>query len=248
MSDQPSRYSRQVVLPEIGEDGQGKIRSSTVLIVGLGGLGNPAAMYLAGAGIGTLILNDFDTVDETNLHRQPLFSLSDVGENKISAAALRLGACNDEVDIQLLDQRLDSAELRSVVNQCDVVLDGSDNFATRFAVNTACVATATPLVSGASIRFEGHLSVFDTRQAESPCYRCLYSEEAETLEDCAGQGILGPVAGVVGSLMGVEALKLIAGCGEAAIGRLLIYDALSANWREVRIRRDTDCPVCSSRP
>jgi adenylyltransferase/sulfurtransferase len=163
---------------------------------------------------------------------------------KTAAAAANLSELNTDVALEVIDQRLDESELADWVGKSDVVLDCSDNFGTRFAVNRACVGKRTPLVSGAAIRFEGHVSVFVGDGDEVPCYRCLYNESAETLEDCAGSGILGPVVGVIGSLMAVEALKLLAGCGEPACGRLLIYDALAARWREVTIRRDPACPVC----
>lgn len=240
------RYARQYSLTEIGGAGQARIRESSVLIIGMGGLGCPAATYLAGAGVGTLILSDFDRVDMTNLHRQILFETADVGREKTRAAADRLARTNPDVTLNVLDRRLDAEGLVAAAARADVVLDGSDNFGTRFAVNLACRRTGTPLVSGATIRFEGQLTVFDPRREESPCYRCLYDEDGEALENCTGAGILGPVAGVMGSSMAVEALKLIVGCGEPLAGRLLLYDALAGNWRELRIPRDPDCPACGS--
>ena len=244
MDQKSLRYARHIALPEIGAAGQERIGNSTALIIGLGGLGSPVSTYLAGAGIGRLLLSDFDSVDLSNLHRQTLYQAVDVGTQKTTAAAANLARLNTDVALEVIDQRLDESELTGWVGKSDVVLDCSDNFGTRFAVNKACVARKTPLVSGAAIRFEGHVSVFVGDGDEVPCYRCLYNESAETLEDCAGSGILGPVVGVIGALMAVEALKLLAGCGEPACGRLLIYDGLAARWREVTIRRDPACPVC----
>jgi adenylyltransferase/sulfurtransferase len=238
------RYARHIALPEIGEEGQDRIGAATALVIGLGGLGSPVATYLAGAGIGRLILSDFDSVDLSNLHRQTLYQAADVGTQKTAAAVANLSRLNADVTLEAVDRRLDESELTSWVGKSDVVLDCSDNFGTRFAVNRACVGQKTPLVSGAAIRFEGHVSVFAGGGQDAPCYRCLYDESAEPLEDCAGSGILGPVVGVIGAFMAVEALKLLVGCGEPVCGRLLIYDALTAKWRQVTIRRDPACPVC----
>ena len=244
MDQKSLRYARHIALPEIGDEGQNRIGGSSALIIGLGGLGSPVATYLAGAGIGRLLLSDFDCVDLSNLHRQTLYQTSDIGKQKTAAAAANLSELNAEIALEVIDRRLDENGLLDWVGKSDVVLDCSDNFGTRFAVNRACVACKTPLVSGAAIRFEGHVSVFAGDGDEVPCYRCLYDESAEAIEDCAGSGILGPVVGVIGSIMAVEALKLLAGCGEPACGRLLIYDGLAARWRDVRIRRDPACPVC----
>ena len=242
--DERLRYARQATLAELGPEGHARIRAGSALIVGVGGLGCPAATYLAGAGVGRLVLTDFDRVDLTNIHRQILFETGDVGRPKVAAASDRIARLNPDVAVETADGRLDAAGLLAYARGCDVVLDGSDNFGTRFAVNAACRAAGTPLVSGATIRMEGQLAVFDPRRPDTPCYRCLYDEEGEELENCTGAGILGPVAGVMGCLMAVEALKLIAGCGEPVAGRLLLYDALDARWRELRIPRDPACPVC----
>lgn len=238
------RYARQATLAELGEHGHERIRAGSALIVGVGGLGCPAATYLAGAGVGRLVLTDFDRVDLTNLHRQILFETGDVGRSKTAAAADRIARLNPDVAVETLDGRLDATGLATTIASCDVVLDGSDNFGTRFAVNRAAHLAGKPLVSGATIRMEGQLAVFDPRRPDTPCYRCLYDEDGEALENCTGAGILGPVAGVMGCLMAVEALKLIAGCGEPVAGRLLLYDALEGQWRELRIPRDPGCPVC----
>lgn len=256
MTDQPQippardhgadRYARQRTLPEVGEAGQRRLAESSVLVIGLGGLGCPATTYLAGAGVGTLRLSDFDTVDTTNLHRQPLFLEADVGRRKTDAAAERLAAINPGVTIETLPERLMGPALDAAVSAGNLVLDCSDNFGTRFAVNAACVRAGVSLVSGAGIRFEGQLAVFRRDRPGEPCYRCLYDEQAETLENCTGAGVLGPVVGTVGAMMAVEALKLLLGAGEPAAGRLLVYDALAASWREFRIRRDPACPVCGT--
>lgn len=244
MDEEQLRYARQIALAELGADGHERIRRASALVVGIGGLGCPAANYLAGAGVARLLISDFDRVDLTNLHRQTLFETADIERPKTAAAADRLQRINPDVRVDIIDRRLDLEALRQTVADCDVVLDGSDNFGTRFAVNAACHAAHTPLVSGATIRFEGQLAVFDPRQGQCPCYRCLYDEDGETLENCSGAGVLGPVAGVMGCMMAVEALKILAGCGQPVSGRLLLYDALGGHWRELRVPRDPGCPVC----
>lgn len=239
------RYARHHSLPEIGEAGQQKLAASSVMIVGLGGLGCPAATYLAAGGVGCLVLNDFDRVDVTNLQRQTLYRETDAGQPKAEVAARRLEELNPEVRTVVRAERLDQAALREQVAACDVVLDGSDNFGTRFGVNEACLASRRPLVSGAAIRFEGQLSVFRNDLDTAACYRCLYEEQGEELESCTGGGILGPVAGVIGAHMAVETIKLILGIGEPVEDRLLLYDGLGGNWRQVRLRQDPTCPACA---
>ncbi len=240
------RYARQTVLPEIGAAGQAKLGESTALIVGLGGLGCPAAEYLATSGVGRLLLNDFDHVDETNLPRQILYSPADVGELKISAAKRRLEALNPEVEIELLPERLTDAGLADAAASADVVLDGTDNFSVRFAVNKACVEQGVPLVSGAAVRLEGQLVVFPNAPG-GPCYRCLYGDEDEWLGDCQGNGVLAPVPGVIGTLMAVEALKVLVGESAAEHNRLWLWDAKTCNWSSVKIKPDPDCPHCGGR-
>jgi len=244
-NDSRLRYSRQVALAELGEDGQARIGRSRVLLVGLGGLGSPAAIYLASAGVGHLVLNDFDSVDLSNLQRQPLFGGNDIGRPKADAAIAMLQKINPGVQYQAVDRRLQGEDLLTAVSDADVVLDGSDNFGTRFAINKACVAAGVPLVSGAAIRFEGQVSVFGSNSG-GPCYRCLYSESDEELENCEGQGILAPVVGVIGCMMAVETLKLLADIGESLTGRLLLYDGLKGEWRTVALRKDPHCPTCGS--
>lgn len=241
------RYSRHLALPEFGVAAQQKLGHATALVVGLGGLGSPAALYLAAAGVGRLLLNDFDKVDLSNLQRQILYRETDVGAPKTDAAATALTGINPGPVLERLDGRLDEATLVQVIARCDLVLDGSDNFGTRFAVNQACFAARTPLISGAALRYEGQLAVFDSRDAESPCYACLYQERGEELEDCQRNGVLAPLTGVIGSLMAVEALKLLTGIGTAFTGRLLRYDAFTGETRHSVIKKDPACPVCSQR-
>ena len=243
-ADWKLRYSRHLALPEFGAEAQQRLATGTALLVGLGGLGSPAALYMAAAGVGRLILNDFDKVDLSNLQRQILYRDGDVGAPKTRAAAAALEAVNPGPELEQLDGRLDETALARVIDRCHLVLDGSDNFGTRFAVNKACVAARKPLVSGAAIRYEGQLAVFDSRDAASACYACLYQEMGEELEDCQRNGVLAPVTGVIGSLMAVEALKLLTGVGSPIGGRLLRYDALTGETRYSRIKKDPACPVC----
>ena len=239
------RYSRHILLPELGIDAQEKFAHAHALIVGAGGLGAPAAQFLAAAGIGTLTLCDPDAVDLTNLQRQILFATADVGARKVDAAKARLAAVNPEVHIETVPARVGPGELAPLVARADVVLDCSDNFATRHAVNRACVAARKPLVSGAAIRFDGQVAVFDTRTPGAPCYHCLFGE-GEALEEtrCAIMGVFAPLVGIIGATQAAEALKLVAGVGETIAGRLLILDAQSMRWRDVRVTRDPQCPVC----
>ncbi|WP_422422759.1 molybdopterin-synthase adenylyltransferase MoeB [Pseudomonas sp. GZD-222] len=245
LSDQELlRYSRQILLAQVDIDGQLRLKGSRVLIVGLGGLGSPVAMYLAAAGIGELHLADFDTVDLTNLQRQVLHDTSSVGLSKVDSALTRLQAINPEVRLLAHRSALDEDSLAAAVQAVDLVLDCTDNFATREAVNAACVAQRKPLVSGAAIRLEGQLSVFDPRRPESPCYHCLYGHGSEAELTCSEAGVVGPLVGLVGSLQALEALKLLAGFGQPLVGRLLLIDALGSRFRELRVKRDPGCSVC----
>ncbi len=238
--DDLQRYARQIVLREVGVAGQSVLRDSCALIVGVGGLGSVAAQYLAAAGVGRLIVADRDVVDLTNLQRQILFRQADLGRRKTEAAAVHLAALNPEV---ALEQR-DADTWPDTVPAADVVLDCSDNFPTRFAINKACVDARKPLVSGAAIRFEGQLAVFDARRADSPCYACLYPDRGDAQETCEEAGVLGPTVGVVGSLQALAALKLLLGLGKD-VGRLYRWDALDMNWKTATIPRDPQCPVCA---
>ena len=246
--DQLLRYSRHILLPQIGIEGQSAIVSARVLVVGAGGLGSPAAMYLAAAGVGTLVLADGDTVDLTNLQRQILHGEASVGRLKVDSGQETLSRLNPETRVESLPRRLEGRELDEQVALADVVLDCSDNFATRHAINRACVAHRTPLVSGAAVRFDGQLSVFDLRTDASPCYHCLFPE-GEDVEEvrCAVMGVFAPLTGIVGTVQAAEALKLLAGCEETLTGRLLLLDALEMDWRSVRLTRDPTCAVCASR-
>lgn len=248
LSDQELlRYSRQVLLSQIDIDGQLRLKQSKALIVGLGGLGSPVALYLAAAGVGELHLADFDTVDLTNLQRQVIHDSASVGMSKVDSALQRLQTINPEIDLVAHRQALDEDSLAAAVSAVDLVLDCSDNFGTREAVNAACVAAAKPLVSGAAIRLEGQLSVFDPRRDYSPCYHCLYGHGSEAELTCSEAGVIGPLVGLVGSLQALEAMKLLAGFGEPLVGRLLLIDALGTRIRELRVKRDPGCAVCGKR-
>lgn len=241
------RYSRQILLPQIDVAGQQRLLDSRVLIVGLGGLGAPVALYLAAAGVGTLVLADHDQVDLTNLQRQVIHHTADIGRAKVDSAADHLLALNPQIQIRRLQQALADSALQDAVTGVDLVLDCSDNFATRQAVNAACVAFNKPLVSGAAIRLEGQLSVFDPRNTDSPCYQCLYGSGNEETLSCSEAGVVGPLVGLVGSLQALEALKILAGFGEPLVGRLLLIDALGSRFREMRVRRDPACTCCGAR-
>ena len=245
--DQLLRYSRQILLPQIDYEGQQRLLDSHALIIGLGGLGSPASLYLAAAGVGQLTLVDFDTVDLSNLQRQIVHRTSDIGRPKIESARDNLAALNPDIRIDTLPGPLDDDALREAVRAADVVLDCTDNFTTRHAINRACVAEKKPLVSAAAIRLEGQLSVFDTRKDESPCYHCLYREDGDELETCTRNGILAPVVGSLGTLQALETIKVLLGIGEPLIGRLMVFDALSFDIRTMKLRRDPSCKVCGTR-
>lgn len=239
------RYSRHILLPQIDVAGQQRLLNAKVLIVGAGGLGCPAALYLAAAGVGTLILADNDVVDATNLQRQILHRESSLGMAKTESARLRLNEINPECQVVALNARLDETRLMDEVAQVDLVLDCTDNFTTRHAINRACVRQRKPLVSGAAIRFDGQIAVFDTRQANAPCYHCLFPEAQDVDEvRCAVMGVFAPLTGIIGTMQAAEALKLIIGCGRSLTGRLLLLDSLDMEWRTIGIPQDPDCPVC----
>jgi molybdopterin/thiamine biosynthesis adenylyltransferase len=241
------RYSRHVLLPEFGIEAQERFAAAHALVIGAGGLGAPALQFLAASGLGTLTVADPDAVDLTNLQRQILYSTTDIGEPKVKAARHRIAAINPEVRFEAIHARVGPSELGPLVARADVVLDCCDNFATRHAVNRACVAARKPLVSGAAIRFDGQIAVFDPRVPDAPCYHCLFGE-GEDLEEtrCAVMGVFAPVVGIVGAVQAAEALKLVARAGESLAGRLLLLDALSMHWREVKVARDPACPVCAT--
>lgn len=243
------RYSRHILLPELGLEAQECFAAASALVIGAGGLGAPVAQFLVAAGVGSLTLCDPDRVDLTNLQRQILYATQDVGKSKVGAATARLSAVNPEVVIDAVEARIGPEELAPLVARATVVVDCCDNFATRHAVNRACVAARKPLVSGAAIRFDGQVAVFDARDPASPCYHCLFGE-GEDLEEtrCAIMGVFAPIVGIVGATQAAEALKIVASVGESLAGRLLMLDAFAMHWREVRIPRDPACPVCGSDP
>lgn len=239
------RYSRQIMLPEMDVAGQQKLIDATVLIVGVGGLGCPAAMYLAAAGLGHLILADDDTVELTNLQRQIAHSQTDLGKSKVASAQSTLEGLNSDVKLTLINEKLEGAALDAAVKQADLVLDACDNFTTRFAVNRSCIEHKVPLVSGAAIKMEGQVAVFDNQQTESPCYQCLYRAGNDADASCSTNGVMAPLVGIIGSVQAMEAIKQICGIGETLNGRLLLLDARSMSWREMKLPRDPECPACS---
>lgn len=264
--EQLLRYSRHIMLPQMGIEGQQALAEARVLIIGLGGLGSPAALYLAGAGVGQLTLVDDDSVEVSNLQRQIIHRQHNIGERKVASAKSNLLAINPDIDIVTIDQRLDEAALAEQVQRADIILDASDNFATRFNINRACVKYKKPLVSGAAIQFEGQISVFDSRDSHCPCYSCLYPEQVENVQTCSESGgldrlgaqptpsyqtcsesgVLAPVVGVIGSMQALEAIKLICRIGKPLYGRLLLFDALSLQWRSMNFKKDPNCAVCGT--
>ena len=245
--DQLLRYSRHILLDEIGIEGQDKLLKAHVLIVGAGGLGSPVALYLGSAGVGHLTIADHDRVDATNLQRQVAHTLGRVGEFKAESARQAIAAINPDVEVTPVTQRAEGALLDRLVGEADLVLDCTDNFATRHAINRACVKHRKPLVSGAAIRFDGQVAVFDARDARSPCYACVFPE-SELMEEalCATMGVFAPLVGIIGSTQAAEALKLICGVGEALTGRLLMLEGKRMEWSEMKLARNTACVVCGS--
>ena len=241
------RYSRHILLDELGVEGQQRLLDARVLIIGAGGLGSPAAMYLAAAGFGTLILADGDEVDLTNLQRQILHATHSVGSPKVESARETLARLNPEVGVEIIAARLQGSAMDDAVECADVVVDCCDNFATRHAVNRACVKFRKPLVSGAGVRFDGQVTVFDLRQPDSPCYECLFPADTEAEETrCAVMGVFAPLTGIIGTVQAAEAIKLIAKFGTSLSGRLLLLDALRMEWRSVRLKKDPDCKLCGA--
>jgi molybdopterin/thiamine biosynthesis adenylyltransferase len=241
--DQLDRYARHIRLPSIGEQGQQAILDASALIVGVGGLGSPAAMYLAAAGIGKLVLSDFDVVETSNLQRQIIHRQASVGENKVDSGRQTLTALNPECAVDVIGYQLEGEELKQVIDSVTIVLDCSDNYPTRFEVNRYCVETATPLVTGAAIRLEGQIMNYQPA-ANSACYQCLYSHAYGNEESCELEGVLGPVVGVIGAMQAVQTLLLLAGQGEAMVNRLLLFDALSMEWQGVTLPKNPKCPAC----
>ena len=238
------RYSRQIMLPQCDIEGQQNILAAKVLIIGAGGLGSPAAMYLAAAGVGSIVIYDDDVVELSNLQRQIAHHTPDIGLDKVISTRETLNKLNPDVQITAVKQRLAGEQLDIEVMNADVVLDCSDNFLTRFAINKACVKHQTALVSGAAIRFEGQVSVFTPGKDNSPCYNCLYSSDGEELQNCATNGVIAPITGIVGSIQALEALKLIMAIGKPLIGRLLLLDGLAMEWNTMKLTKNLKCPTC----
>ena len=242
--EQLLRFSRQIMLPTMDVAGQQELVDATVLIVGMGGLGCPAAMYLSAAGVGHLVIADDDTVEITNLQRQIAHEQSNLGESKVSSAEATLKGLNPDVRITQIKNRLEGDLLEQAIVSADVVVDASDNFNTRFAVNQSCLKNKKPLVSGAAIRMEGQITVFDSENPESPCYQCLYSECDDDDASCSQNGVMAPLVGIIGSVQAMETIKLITGIGNSLVGRLLLLDAATMQWREMKLPRDPSCPAC----
>ena len=248
--EQMLHYSRQIMLPKFGIEGQQKLHDAHVVIIGIGGLGSPAAMYLSAAGVGKLTLIDFDHVEHSNLQRQIVHRTQNIGDSKVESAKKTLHEINPETIISCINKKLSLDELRNNISIADCVIDASDNFTTRFLINHACIAQKIPLVSAAAIQYEGQISVFDFRQKDSACYACLYNETASDGEheentSCSDNGILAPVVGIIGSMQALETIKLICDIGCTLKNRLLLFDALALEWRTMKLKKDTNCNVCN---
>ncbi len=245
--EQLLRYSRHLLLDEVGIEGQERIAQAHALVIGVGGLGSPVVLYLGSAGVGQITLVDHDTVDLTNLQRQVAHTTARIGQPKVDSARQAIAAINPDVRVTCLQQRADTALLDELVPRADVVLDCSDNFDTRQAVNAACVRHHKPLVSGAAIRFDGQISVYDSRNSASPCYACVFPPDADFVETrCATMGVFAPLVGIIGTLQAAEALKLLCGTGTSLAGRLLMLDGRAMEWTELRLPRHAGCPVCGA--
>jgi len=238
------RYSKQIMLPQIDIEGQQKINDSTILIIGMGGLGSPTALYLAAAGVGHIIIADFDQVELSNLQRQIIHSTSDIGDDKVNSAKTKLLELNPNITVTVANEIMHSDNLASLIKDVDIVLDGTDNFESRFEINKACVECHKPLISAAVIRFEGQISVFKGYEVDQPCYQCLYSEQGDGRESCVENGVLAPVAGLVGTIQALQAIKVLLGLGEQLCGELLLIDGLDLSFRKVKIAKDSECPIC----
>lgn len=238
------RYSRQILLPQVGIEGQQKLLDSRVLIIGMGGLGSPAGLYLAASGVGHLVIVDHDRVELSNLQRQIAHTTAAIGQNKVDSAMRAMEALNPDIHVTAINARFDADTLEQEVRLADACVDASDNFATRFALNRACVTHKKPLISGAVIRMEGQVAVFRTDRKDSPCYRCLYKDMDELAESCSQTGVLSPLPGIIGSIQAAETIKVLLDVGESLAGRLLLLDAMTMEWRNLRLRKDPACPVC----
>ena len=243
--EQLLRYSRHIMMPDFDYAGQQALLDAKVLIIGLGGLGSPVALYLAAAGVGELWLADFDRVDESNLQRQIAHTMGDVGRSKVISTADSIRALNPQIRVECIDEKLTGQLLDEAIKRVDIVVDASDNFATRFDINRACVAAQKPIVSGAAIRSEGQVIVFDSRDPNSACYECLYKQGDDSQLNCSDSGVLGPLVGVIGSIQALEVIKLISGFGDGLVSQLMIFDAKVMEWRKLAVPKRPDCPVCS---
>ena len=247
MNDQELlRYSKQVMLPQIEIEGQQKIMDSTMLIIGMGGLGSPTALYLAASGVGHIIIADFDQVELSNLQRQIIHGTSDIGDDKVNSAKAKMLEINPNIKVTIANEIVHDDNLASLIKDVDIVLDGTDNFESRFEINKACVEFQKPLVSAAVIRLEGQISVFKGYEKDQPCYQCLYSEDGNENESCVQNGVLAPVAGLVGTIQALQAIKVLLGLGDQLCGTLLLVDALDLSFRKVKIGKDLKCPICNS--
>lgn len=242
--EQLLRYSRQIMLPQIDITGQQRLLDSSVLIIGVGGLGSPVALYLAACGVGEIVIADDDNVELANLQRQIIHSSNNIGDLKVDSAAVTLQSINPEIKISVIAERLNGEKLKHRVQQADVVVDATDNLASRLDINQQCFLTRTPLVSASAIRWEGQLTVFDSRQQDSPCYQCLYGSMGEVGQSCSENGVMGPVVGMLGCMQANEAVKLLTDAGTTLIGRVLMLDALNMEWQTIRLKRDPGCSVC----
>ncbi len=240
------KYSRQIMLPQIDIAGQEKLNNAHVVIVGLGGLGSPVAMYLATAGIGKLTLIDDDQVDQSNLQRQIIHNQNSMGKSKVTSAKETLKALNSDCSVKTIDKRLNEEELQILLSGVNVLVDCCDNFETRFLLNRVCFKTKTPLVSGSAIRWEGQLTTF-TMQENTPCYQCLYDDNSSTDQTCSQNGVVGPVVGIIGSMQALEAIKVIAGAGELCVGELTLFDGLDMSFNKIKFSKKNECPVCSEK-
>jgi len=239
------RYSKQIMLPQVDVEGQQKIMDSTVLIIGMGGLGSPTALYLAAAGVGHIVIADFDQVELSNLQRQIIHQTKDIGDDKVNSAKNKMIELNPEIKVTIANELIHTDNLSDLIQGVDIVLDGTDNFESRFEINKVCVENKKPLISAAVVRFEGQVSVFKGHEKDQPCYQCLYSEEGEENESCIDNGVLAPVAGLIGTIQALQAIKVILNLGDQLSGSLLLVDALDLSFRKVKIVKDSKCPICN---
>ncbi|MGB0238090.1 MAG: HesA/MoeB/ThiF family protein [Cycloclasticus sp.] len=244
--EQLLRYSRQIMLPSIDIEGQQALLDARVLIIGMGGLGSPAGLYLAAAGVGHLVISDFDDVDLSNLQRQIAHTTATIGQPKVESAKTTFETINPQTNVTVINKKLEGDALLEQVRLANIVVDCCDNFETRFAINDACVAAKTPLISGAAIRFEGQISVFDSRQPDSPCYNCLYPRDGSVAQTCSENGVIAPITGIIGSMQALETIKMLSHAGQSLMGRVLLLDGLAMEWQSMQLPRNPNCPTCST--